>query len=141
MKRVRTTPPTERRSWSSEALADAADTGPLFINPIIFAEVSVRFSRVEELDEALPPQDYGRVPLPWEAAFLAGKAFVQYRRHGGVRTSTLPDFFVGAHAAVDDLALLTRDEIQVPDLLPVAAAPRPCVGRPVIRHRRFARTG
>ena len=95
--------------WSAEALALAADAGPLFINPIIYAEVSVRFSMVEELDDALPPAEYRRAPLPWEAAFLAGKAFVQYRRHGGARTSTLPDFFIGAHAAVDDLDLLTRD--------------------------------
>ena len=95
--------------WSTEALAVAADTGPLFINPIIYAEVSVRFAMVEELEDALPPQEYRRLPLPWEAAFLAGKAFVQYRRHGGARTSTLPDFFIGAHAAVQDLGLLTRD--------------------------------
>ena len=84
--------------WSTEALAVAADTGPLFINPIIYAEVSVRFAMVEELEDALPPQEYRRLPLSWEAAFLAGKAFVQYRRHGGARTSTLPDFFIGAHA-------------------------------------------
>ena len=95
--------------WSTEALAVAADTGPLFINPIVYAEVSVRFAMVEELEDTLPPQEYRRLPLPWEAAFLAGKAFVQHRRHGGARTSTLPDFFIGAHAAVQDLALLTRD--------------------------------
>lgn len=92
-----------------DALAAAAEAGPLLINPIIYAEVSVRFSSVEELDEALPPRDYRRTALPWEAAFLAGKAFLDYRRHGGARSSTLPDFFIGAHAAVDELALLTRD--------------------------------
>jgi predicted nucleic acid-binding protein len=96
-------------AWSTNALSAAAEVGPLWINPIIYAEVSVRFSRVEDLDDALPPQDYGRAPLPWSAAFLAGKAFLDYRRQGGTRSSTLPDFFVGAHAAVDDLALLTRD--------------------------------
>ena len=103
---------TEDRTWldwSAEALAAAADAGPLYVNPIIYAEVSVRFSMVEELDEALPSQDFRRLPLPWESAFLAGKAFVQYRRHGGTRTSTLPDLFIGAHAAVADLILLTRD--------------------------------
>ena len=103
---------TEDRTWlewSAQALAVAADAGPLYVNPIIYAEVSVRFSMVEELDEALPPQDFRRVPLPWESAFLAGKAFVRYRRHGGTRSSTLPDFFIGAHAAVEDLVLLTRD--------------------------------
>jgi hypothetical protein len=96
-------------SWSLHSLAAAAEAGPLFINPIIYAELSIRFSRVEDLDDALPPQDYRRAPLPWEAAFLAGRAFLDYRRNGGTRSSTLPDFFIGAHAAVDDLGLLTRD--------------------------------
>ena len=94
---------TEDRTWlpwSLNALADAAEAGPLFVNPIIYAEVSVRFSSVEDLDEALPSQDYRRAPLPWEATFLAGKAFLDHR---------LPDFFIGAHAAVDGLVLLTRD--------------------------------
>jgi predicted nucleic acid-binding protein len=96
-------------SWSLESLAAVAETGPLYINPIIYAEVSIRFSRVEDLDDALPPQDFRRASLPWEAAFLAGKAFLDYRRNSGKRSSTLPDFFIGAHAAVDGLALLTRD--------------------------------
>lgn len=96
-------------SWSSDALAAAAEAGPLFINPIIYAEVSVRFSRIEDLDDALPSQDYRRLALPWEAAFLAGKAFGRYRHRGGARASTLPDFFIGAHAAVAGLDLLTRD--------------------------------
>lgn len=95
--------------WSSEALADAAESGPLWIDPVIYAEVSLRFSRIEDLEEALPPGDFGRAQLPWEAAFLAGKAFVQYRRRGGARTSTPPDFLIGAHAAVSGRALLTRD--------------------------------
>lgn len=95
--------------WALDALSTAAERGPVFINPIIYAEVSVRFSRIEDLDEALPLQDYRRLPLPWEAAFLAGKAFVSYRRRGGTRSSTLPDFFIGAHAAVGDLTVLTRD--------------------------------
>jgi hypothetical protein len=96
-------------SWSSEALERAADLGPLVINPVIFAEVSIRFSRVEDLEEALPTDQFVRAPLPWPAAFLAGKCHVQYRRQGGTRTSTLPDFFIGAHAAVSRLRLLTRD--------------------------------
>lgn len=95
--------------WSFDHLAAAAEAGPLVVNPIIYAEVSVRFSRIEDLDDALPPNDFRRQPLPWEAAFLAGKAFVQYRRRGGARASTLPDFYIGAHAAVEDLGLLTRD--------------------------------
>lgn len=95
--------------WSSSALASAADHGPVFINPIIYAEVSVRFSRIEDVEEALPRSDYGRLPVPWEAAFLAGKALLDYRRNQGTRSSTLPDFFIGAHAAVAGLRLLTRD--------------------------------
>jgi len=95
--------------WASNALARAADDGPLFINPIIYAEVSVRFSRIEDVEEALPPSDYGRLAVPWESAFLAGKAFLDYRRNNGARSPTLPDFFIGAHAAVADLGLLTRD--------------------------------
>ncbi len=96
-------------TWSLDALAAAAETGPLLINPIIYAEVSTRFSRIEDLEDALPSSDYLRSPLPWEAAFLAGKAFLEYRRHSGQRSSTLPDFFIGAHAAVAELTLLTRD--------------------------------
>lgn len=97
-------------AWSLDALAHAAETGPLYINPIIYAEVSVRFSRVEDLDDALPPADFRRLDLPWAAAFLAGKAFLAYRRKGGRRTSTLPDLYIGAHAAVGQLGLLTRDQ-------------------------------
>ncbi len=96
-------------AWSSRALLAAADSGPLWINPVIYAEVSVRFTRIEDLEEALPAEDYRRAQLPWEAAFLAGKAFLRYRRAGGSRRSTLPDFFIGAHAAVANVVLLTRD--------------------------------
>lgn len=95
--------------WSLDSLSAAAERGPLVINPVIYAEVSVRFSRIEDLDEALPPNDFIRAPVPWEAAFLAGKAFLAYRRKGGSKGTTLPDFFVGAHAAVSGLTLLTRD--------------------------------
>ena len=95
--------------WSSNALAHALETGPVFINPIIYSEVSVRFTTVEALEDALPPQDYRREPLPWAAVFLAGKVFVDYRRNRGTRSSTLPDFFIGAHAAIAELELLTRD--------------------------------
>jgi predicted nucleic acid-binding protein len=99
----------EWSEWSSAALTNAADSGPLWVNPIIYAEVSVRFSRIEDLEDALPPVDYRRAQLPWEAAFLAGKAFVAYRRRGGTRVTTLPDFYIGAHAAVHEFTLLTRD--------------------------------
>lgn len=105
-------------SWSLDALATAAEVGPLLINPIIYGEVSTRFTRIEDLDEALPAQDFRRAELPWEAAFLAGKALRDYRRRSGAKSSTLPDFFIGAHAAVDDLSLLTRDARRVRTYFP-----------------------
>lgn len=95
--------------WSSSMLEQAADRGALAINPIIYAELSVRYDRIEDLEAALPSDYFLRLTLPWEAAFLAGKGFVKYRRRGGTRRSPLPDFFIGAHAAVAGLPLLTRD--------------------------------
>lgn len=96
-------------TWSTNAIAAAAERGPLVINPMIYAEVSVRFTTIEEFDDALPHDDFLRVPLPWDATFLAGKAYLTYRKNGGARTSPLPDLFIGAHAAVAGLSLLTRD--------------------------------
>ncbi len=81
----------------------------LAINPIIYAEVSIGFERIEALEEALPTSTFHRLALPWEAAFLAGKCFLAYRRRGGVRSSPLPDFYIGAHASVLGMTLLTRD--------------------------------
>jgi predicted nucleic acid-binding protein len=95
--------------WSENALAEAADHSVLVINPLIYAEISVGFARIEELEDALPKDLFRRDPLPYQAAFLAGKAFVAYRRSGGVRTSPLPDFYIGAHAAISGFRLLTRD--------------------------------
>jgi predicted nucleic acid-binding protein len=95
--------------WSSAMLIKAAEAGRLVINPIIYAEVSVGFDTIEALDEALPLSYYTREGLPWEAAFLAARAFLSYRRKGGVRRATLPDFYVGAHAAISGYTLLTRD--------------------------------
>jgi predicted nucleic acid-binding protein len=96
-------------AWSEEALTECAENSALAINPLIYAEVSIRFERIEELEEALPTADFVRLPLPWEAAFLASKCFVRYRRRRGGRRSPLPDFYIGAHAAVAGLILLTRD--------------------------------
>jgi len=95
--------------WSSQALADAADRGSLVVNPVVYAEVSVRFTRIEDLDAALPSDEFVRSPLPWAAAFLAAKCFVAYKKRGGSKRAPLPDFFIGAHAAVDGHRLLTRD--------------------------------
>lgn len=96
-------------AWSASALERAAESELLIINPLIYAEVSVRFARIEDLDAALPPEFFRRDDLPWEAGFLAGKCFRRYRRAGGPRRSPLPDFYVGAHAAIRGHALLTRD--------------------------------
>jgi len=95
--------------WSSDALEAEAEHSLLVIDPIIYAEVSIRFERIEDLEEALPTELFRRDPLPWEAAFLAGKCFLKYRRRGGTKRSPLPDFYVGAHAAVTGMTLLTRD--------------------------------
>jgi predicted nucleic acid-binding protein len=95
--------------WSRQALARASNEGRLVINPIVYAEVSIGFDQIEDLDNAVPVSDFEREPLPYEAGFLAGKAFVAYRRRGGERRSPLPDFYIGAHAAVRGYRLLTRD--------------------------------
>ena len=96
-------------SWSSAALARAFDQGPMVINPIVYAEVSVGFDRIEELEDSLPEAAFVREPLPYPAGFVAGKAFVAYRRSGGSRPVPLPDFYIGAHAALAGYRLLTRD--------------------------------
>jgi hypothetical protein len=95
--------------WSAAALARQADAGPLIVNPVIYAEVAARFERIEVLEAALPEEYFQRQALPWEAAFLAGRSFVQYRRRGGARRSPLPDFYIGAHALIGGMTLLTRD--------------------------------
>ena len=103
---------TEDARWlqgSAEAIGRAADRYRLVINPVIFAEVSIRFSRIEDLDAALPKTMFDREAIPYEAAFMAGKSYLAYRRRGGTRRSPLPDFFIGAHAAVAGYLLMTRD--------------------------------
>lgn len=95
--------------WSSGQLARLAEDHVLVINPIVYSEVSVGFERIEDVDSALPVDFFRREALPWEAAFLAAKCFLRYRRAGGRKRSPLPEFYVGAHAAVRGLSLLTRD--------------------------------
>ena len=99
----------EWMDWSAAALARSAEFSRLVINPIIYAEVSVGFAGIEELDEALPDAYFMREALPWPGAFLATQAFVRYREGGGPRLHPLPDFYIGAHAAVAGHTLLTRD--------------------------------
>ena len=110
-------PSAASHAWSSEALMVAMSRGPVFINPVVYAELSVPFHEPSDLEMALGP-DIERRDLPWAASFLAGKAFREYRRRGGVRTSPLPDFYVGAHAAVEQLDIITRDPRRVTSYFP-----------------------
>lgn len=96
-------------AWSIEALIEALDAGPVFVDQVVFAEVSIGYRTAEACQEALAVQGIERVPIPWPAAFLAGRAFAAYRDRGGTKLAPLPDFFIGAHAAVAGLRLLTRD--------------------------------
>jgi predicted nucleic acid-binding protein len=95
--------------WSIAQLEAASLRGPLLINDVVYAEISVRYSRIEDLDEFLDAAGLEIATMPRPALFLAGKVFTQYRKSGGSRTGVLPDFFIGAHAAVSELPLLTRD--------------------------------
>ena len=96
-------------SWSSTALASIADESILVINPLIYAEVSIRYATIEAVESAMPGSLYRREDIPYEAAFLAGKAYARYRDRGGRRRSILPDFLIGAHAAIAGYRVLTRD--------------------------------
>jgi predicted nucleic acid-binding protein len=95
--------------WSQGQLAAAAGRGPVFINAIIYAELAPAFASEGELDRWLDPGLFRRSALPYEAGWLAAQAFLKYRRGGGARTSPLPDFYIGAHAEVEKLTLVTRD--------------------------------
>ena len=102
---------------SSDALADAADAGRIAINPIVYSEVSIGFRQIEDLNAALSAT-IERLGLPWDPAFLAGKRFLRYRRAGGARRSPLPDFSIGAHAAVAGMSVLTPDPSSSANYLP-----------------------
>ena len=95
--------------WSIAQLEEAALKGPLCINDVVYAELSVRYDRIEDLDAMLEESAIEIAPPPRAALFLAGKVFTKYRKSGGSRTGVLPDFFIGAHAAVGGVPLLTRD--------------------------------
>lgn len=96
-------------SWSGETLESLSEENGLIINPIIYAEISIEYDRIEDLDAAFPEDVLQRRPIPWGAAFLAGKRSLDYRRRGGPRTTILPDFLIGAHAAIEKMPLITRD--------------------------------
>ena len=96
-------------AWSSRALAEAVEQGVLGINPIIFAEVAVGFASAAQVNAALPEDRFARLALPFAAGFLAGRAFLEYRKKGGARQAPLPDFYIGAHAEIEKRTLITRD--------------------------------
>lgn len=104
--------------WSAARLAAAVDTGSAVINPIVYAEVAADFATLEELERALAPFDLRREALPWDAAFLAAKAYKLYRKRGGTRSSPLPDFYIGAHASLAGHGLLTRDAVRYREYFP-----------------------
>jgi len=95
--------------WSQQTLETAALAGRLLINPIVYAEFSIGFSRIEAVDAVLKAIGIAPVEIPRPALFLAGKAFAAYRRRAGASARVLPDFLIGAHAAVAELRLITRD--------------------------------
>lgn len=96
-------------AWSTARFREASVTGPVPINPIIYAELAPGFDSRADLDHWLQPSRFKRLPLPYEAGFRAGHAFVDYRRRGGAKTSPLPDFYIGAHAETAGFTLVTRD--------------------------------
>ena len=96
-------------NWSQAQLEGARLTDELAINPVIYSELSMAFERIEELEEVLGEASLEVAPIPREALFLAGKAFLTYRRRQGTKSGVLPDFYIGAHAAVAGCRLLTRD--------------------------------
>lgn len=107
--------------WSEAALESAANESVLVISPLVYAEVSVAYERIEDIEAVLPPDVFRRDQLPYEAAFLAGKAFLQYRRRGGAHRAPLPDFYIGAHAAVAGFRLLTRDDARYRTYFPTVS--------------------
>jgi len=111
--------------WSEATLVTYSTQLPLFINPVIYAEVSIGFQRIEELEEAFAGCGLRMLPIPKESLFLAGKAFLKYRKSKGSKASPLPDFFIGAHAAVENLLLLTRDVKRIKTYFPTVKTVSP----------------
>jgi len=95
--------------WSLRQLEIRALRGRLVVNPVVYAELSVGYQSIEEVDAVLDAAGIDLVEIPRAASFLAGKAFQTYRARGGTKTGVLPDFFIGAHAVIEDISLLTRD--------------------------------
>ncbi len=110
--------PSPWRSWSEEQLAAVAEHGEVAINQVVYAEIGVGFARREQLERALQGAGLVRIGVPWAAAWLVARAFLEYRSRGGPRATPLPDFFIGAHAAAAGIPLLTRDPHRVRTYFP-----------------------
>ncbi len=117
--------PSPWREWSEEHLALAAESGELAINQVIYAEVAVGFADRGHLERTLQGVGLMRIGLPWAAAWLVARAFLEYRRRGGSRATPLPDFFIGAHAEAAKIQLLTRDAARVRTYFPEVAVLAP----------------
>lgn len=96
-------------NWSESVLGKYSQSNTLIINSIVYTEISIGFNRIEEVEDAIEQVGVKVLEIPREALFLAGKVFLEYRRNKGTKSSTLPDFFIGAHAAVSSFDLITRD--------------------------------
>ena len=108
-------------TWSEGQFRAAAAVGPILINPIIYAEIAPAFATQPDLDRWLDPAVFQRIALPYDAGWLAAQAFVKYRRAGGSKNSPLPDFYIGAHAEIDGLTLVTRDAARYRTYFPIVA--------------------
>lgn len=104
--------------WSENMLQQYSDSNTLYINPIIYSEISIGFAKIEELEKAVAECGFQLLPIPKEALFLAGKAFLQYKRRLGSKLLPLPDFYIGAHAAILDLTLITQDHARIKSYFP-----------------------
>lgn len=104
--------------WSEDVLERYSQTNSLYINSVVYSEVSIGFTKIEAMDDAIAQLDLRVLELPREALFLSGKVFVQYKRNKGTKTSTLPDFFVGAHASVSQFQVITRDVRRIKTYFP-----------------------
>ena len=111
--------------WSDKQFRAAATRGPIVINPIIYAELAPAFTSAEELDQWLNPTVFLRLPLPYGAGWIAAQAFIQYRKSGGTKSTPLPDFYIGAHAQVERLTLVTRDAARYRSYFPAISVIAP----------------
>jgi predicted nucleic acid-binding protein len=117
-------------AWSEKQFRSAAAEGPIPINPIIYAELAPAFATEADLNRWLEPAIFQRLPLPYSAGWLASQAFLSYRRTGGIRSSPLPDFYIGAHAEIENRTLITRDAARYRTYFPNVriVAPSPGLG-------------